>query len=315
MFSIRSVLPAYAVWAEGELRASGFARPFGTMLSEWLVGLVTKGNGRFSAVLERSALARLHYYGLALPFTLGLVGFLLVRLRGLRQVSDRRERDLVLAPGLAAALIFLLSMGLNAYKDPPRVQFVGWGLLLAFAFSVARASRQFAPAVASTRGALVARRLGAGALAVAGLLALGYTVAHTRDRFASLPSPTTQAVVNWIRTLPGHTETRIFATRASLRRLTVFVPFLGFVNHSDGWYQGQDAETTRRLRDAYETLEQHQEGWREVLKRFDVRYLALRHVDPDEREIGLFYLRHGRAVLQNAEWWVVEVAATPTAPP
>lgn len=303
-FAIREVLPAYGAWVEAQVRASAVARPLAATLAEWASDVVTKGNGRFAAALERSSLARLHYYGLVLPFTLGLVGFVVTRLPALRGVADRRQRDLALAPGVAAALVFLLSLGLNAQKDPPRVQFVGWALLLLFAFRLAALAPAALGAARARRGAAAARVL----LAVAGLSSLAYTVAHTDEPFAAAPPRSTQAVLDLIRGLPGHAEQRIFATRASLRRLNVFVPFLGFVNHSDGGYQGQDPETVRRLLRAYETIEGRRDGWRDVLRDYGVRYLAFRHVDADERRLGLAFLGDGRAALQNGEWWVVEIA-------
>jgi hypothetical protein len=296
LFAIRSFLPSYADWAAAEAATVGGVEWTRGGMIDWLTNLVTKGNGRFQALLERSATARLHYYAAVLPFTTALLVATPVLALRVARSPKRGVRELAWMLLATAMLIFALSAALNPQKDPPRTQFAGWAVILLFAFFSARAL-----------GCCRSSWLRAGAVAL-GLFALAYTVRHTDQPFTRALPRTTQAVVDWIASVPAHREARIFLSRRNLRRLNVFVEFLSFVNHSDGRYHAQDPGTTSRLLAAYLSIFERRGDWLQKLAENDCRYLIFRHVDGgEERDAGLFYLRHGRAVLANPEWWVIEV--------
>jgi hypothetical protein len=287
LWTIRDALPAYRGFGPGLSLAP-------EVVAAWSKALFEKGNARFGGVMERSPLAWAHYFLGVVPFAV-LVSVIAAR-RALRREASPISRWL-LASG---ALTLLLSLGLATTGDFPRVvsvQFTGWCLLALPAIEW----------LLDAKGAAAA----AGRLAVTllGLVGLAATVLHTDRRFEAQPPQPTRAVIDFVRGLPGHDDQRIWASEAHLRELIVFVTFKSFVNHVEGRYHGQDPESSARLLAAYRAIRDHGDGWREALHENGVRYLAFRHSDPTDREIGLFYLQHGRALIQNPEWWIAEMQA------
>lgn len=294
LWTIREVLPAYRSFGAVELgRLSGAFNP--ELALAWVRVLVDKGNARFEGVLRRDLLAWVHYYLGVLPFA----GF--VCLVAARRVLRRRSAGGAPAFALlfrAGMLTLLLSFGLALTGDFPRVvsvQFSGWCLLALVALERLLPQQ-------TVLG--IAGRL---AIVLLGLVGLAATVLHTDLPFEAAPPRPARAVIDFVRSVENHREERIFVSEDHLRELIAFVPFRSFVNHVEGRYHSQDLESAARLLSAYRAIRDRREDWRLVLRQNGVRYLAFRHSDPSDRAAGLFYLQHGRAVVQNPEWWVVEI--------
>lgn len=267
-----------------------------SVVREWAAAILTRGNSRFAAALERSAWARAHYLLVLAPFgVLVAVTAVAGLLRPPRDVAgDERRRLRVL--GAAGLLVFALSFSLSTTRDVPRVvraEFPGWALLLVVAFRVASAS--------------AALRWGGPGLATLAVGTIGYTVWHSGFGATSAPSPATQAVIRFIERLPDHAETRIFVTESNLRRLLPFVEFRSFVNHAHGRYYSQDLASAAQMYEAYRDIRDRSGQWQADLARYDVRYLAFRHAEGGaEREAARRYLDGSAVVKANPEWWVVK---------
>jgi hypothetical protein len=301
LYAIRGALPDYSTFTTAEAQRHGAGLPGPSLLVDWLRVLVTKGNDRFEGALRRSWIAGLEYYGLVLPFSLGLLAASIgcfVRLRTSAEPAARRLRGLA----LGAALTFVLSLLFSVTRDFPRVsvvQFAGWALLVPFVLgALSRLGKEH-----------LLRGLGLVSSAAA-LVALGYTARHGGEPLAAEPSPYTRAVVRFIGGVPGHRDVRIFVSEAHLRELSPFVTFRSFVNHGDGRYYAQDPVSSTRMRAAYDSILERRPDWRDAMAAYGVRYLVFRHAGAGpEREAALFYLGQGRAVLANPEWWVIELPA------
>lgn len=294
LWAIRDVLPAYRRFGSSELSRLVGASTLDAVAG-WSRVLVDKGNGRFAGLLQRSWLSWTHYYLGVLPFAA------FVCLVAARRALRHRSPGGASASGLlfwAGVLTLVLSFGLALTGDFPRVvsvQFSAWCLLALVALEW----------LLRQQTALgIAGRL---AIVLAGLVGLAATVLHTDQPFGADPTRATRAVIAFVQTLPNHADERIYVSEDHLRELIAFVTFKSFVNHVGGRYYSQDPESTARLLSAYRAIRDRREDWRLVLRQNGVRYLAFRHSDPRDREAGLFYLRNGRAVLQNPEWWVVEI--------
>jgi len=291
--AIRDVLGDYTGFVSGEWGRQGGGALDAGLVRDWLEALVTKGNTRFLPALERSLLQRVHYDAVlvfAAAVGAGVVG---------RAREIRREPAALRFLLLSAVLTLFFSLGLAITRDFPRVvsvQFVAWVL---FAFAALRAAWLW-----ESRGGHALLAL----FAALGIVGLAATVRHTGRPFEAAPPAPTRAVVALIAALPDHAGQRIFVSEAHLRELAPFVTFESFVNHGDGRYYAQDPKSSARLLAAYRTIRDRSEGWREALHAEGVRYLIFHHRDGGaESEAGLFYLGQGSAVLQNPEWWVVEM--------
>ena len=289
-YSISEGLPAY--------RGFGGGAAFSVeILGRWLEALFDKGNRRFLALPEHDPLAFAYFYLGVLPFA-AFVSFVVARRAA--ELSRPHATPALRLLAWSGALTLLLSLGLATTGDFPRVvsvQFAGWAMLALVALEW----------LLQERGALAsAARLAAVAVGLAGLLA---TVRHGGPPFEAEPPPRTRAVIEFLRALPDHARLRVYVSEAHLRELAPFVTFLSFVNHVEGRYHGQDPVSSAELLAAYRAIRERGVGWRAALAAQHVRYLAFRHSDPDDRELGLLYLAEGRAALQNPEWWVVELEA------
>lgn len=290
-WTIRPVLPAYRTFGT----ALGWSIEW-SVLRDCVVTYVTHWNLKFLPQAARSTPATVLFYAVILPATavlLALPAIALARPRLRAAIPDRAWLALQAAVG-----VFLGSLAMTLTHDLARVawiQFVSFAFVVIFAIEALAAwlSTRLATAVSS-------------ALAAAGVACLSYTVLHSPGEPPLTVSGSTQAVIDFVASQPGHHDMFIFTTEQSTRRLGPFVSFRTFVNHRSGFYVSQDPVSAQAMLDAYQSILAHDASAAASLERYGVRFLAFRHRDvPRDAELSALYAPETELALRNREWVVL----------
>jgi hypothetical protein len=295
-WTIRPVLPAYRTVGT----ALGWSIEW-SVLRDCVVTYVTHWNLKFLPQAARSTPATVLWYAVILPVTAVLLVVPVVALARPRLSAAIPDRAWL---ALQAALgVFLGSLAMTLTHDLARVawiQFVSFAFVVLFAIEALAVwlSARLAMAASST-------------LATAGVACLAYTVLHSPGEPALTVSGSTQAVIDFIESQPGHQDMFIFTTEQSTRRLGPFVSFRTFVNHRSGFYVSQDPVSAREMLAAYESILAHDAKAGAALARYGVRFLAFRHRDvPRDAELAALHAPETEVALRNREWVVLRTKAT-----
>jgi hypothetical protein len=295
-WTIRPVLPAYRTVGT----ALGWSIEW-SVLRDCVVTYVTHWNLKFLPQAARSTPATVLWYAVILPMTavlLALPAIALARPRLRAAIPDRTWLALQAAFG-----VFVGSLAMTLTHDLARVawiQFVSFAFVVLFAIEALAVwlSARLAMAASST-------------LAMAGVACLAYTVLHGPGEPELTVSGSTQAVIDFIASQPGHHDMFIFTTEQSTRRLGPFVSFRTFVNHRSGFYVSQDPVSAQEMLDAYQSILAHDTNAAASLQRYGVRFLAFRHRDiPGDAELAARYAPATEVALRNREWVVLRTKAT-----
>jgi len=310
-YAIREVIPLYAEAPQ--------ERPFNVeILFNWLLTLLTKGNMPYmarmmpwnwgslhtamfstSSVTLRYVIGMVicgHFFLLVLPFNLLL---LLAALRDTRRlVTARRRLEMEHLPLIMAMIILILSIPLMVIGNlchVRRLHFIYSLLLLIYIFGPLAQGKCAKWLQSKVRW-----------VALAGIVAFGYTVVYTTHVWQHEPPATTKEVIEFIRGLPDHRRQRLFFHEDRLRRVSSFVTFCGLVGYKHGTYFYQDIVSSERMFDDYMAIRQMKPNWQDARNRERIRYLAFNTGADEDAKLASFYRQYGAVVLENADWVIVD---------
>jgi hypothetical protein len=270
------------------------------MLRTWLGGIISKGNFQFSEWLKPFSLAFIHFYFIVLPFSgLALIASVFIPVRA--WMREKRVLDRKYFWVYAAWLVFILSLVVlmvGNFTHLRRVQFVGFAFLLVFLFQLWD----------EKKSAVGGRGLAFTVLLIASLISYFYLFSAIEfDAQPGLP-PAQQKVIQFVRSLQNHAETRMFVDEKGLRRLIPFVRCKGFVSYTHGGYYGQDPLTADGLFRSYRACMERRPNWRQILAAWKVKYLIFfLQADQITREAAEFYKERCVVLSASPDWLILEM--------
>ncbi|MGH8014608.1 MAG: hypothetical protein ACREBV_00255, partial [Candidatus Zixiibacteriota bacterium] len=158
-------------------------------------------------------------------------------------------------------------------------------------------------------------------LVITASLSMLYSVFYRNEIVPGNPRPVeTTELVNFIKTIPNHANTRFFVTEFDNHQLVREVRYRSFLLRGNPIYFRQDKFQADSVFEAYNRIIECGPGAKQALREFDTRYAIIGkssfNISPikskiTENELSVkmiaYFNEHGNIVFDNKQWIVIKI--------
>lgn len=116
-----------------------------------------------------------------------------------------------------------------------------------------------------------------------------------------------QMVVEFIKTIPNHSQKRIFMTEKSYAQIVPFIPFYSFVANQNGRYYFADPYHSDLYAEDYEAIKELKDGWINRLKDHQTEYIIINAKSQQEQRLIEKFQTISEIVYDNDKWIVLKL--------